>query len=114
MAKHRLLVAAGLRDGADWILSVDADERLGHQFRSRAERVISRGRLLGCSAYAVRLRELWDAPDRMRVDGIWGRKAVARLFRARPDHEFDSAPLHGVKAPLRDRGRRGYPLADLN
>lgn len=114
VANHRSLVSAALRQGAEWILCVDADERLERNFRERAERVVRRGRLLGYSAYAVRLRELWDEPSQYRVDGIWGRKAVARLFRAREDHQFDSAPLHSVKAPLQARRRGRFPLADLN
>jgi hypothetical protein len=112
-ANHRALVAAALRHGAEWLLALDADERVEQEFRLRAERVIRRGRLLALGAYAVRLRELWDSPDEFRVDGIWGRKARARLFRARPDHIFDPRPLHGFKAPLQDRVRGDYPLADL-
>ena len=113
LGNHRALVAAALRHGADWLLVLDADERVEQEFRPRAERVIRRGRLLGFGAFAVRLRELWDSPNQFRVDGIWGRKAPARLFRARPDHVFDTRPLHGVKAPLQDRVRGTYPLADL-
>ena len=114
VGNHKALVAAALHHGAGWILCVDADERLERDFRERAERVIRRGRLVGYSAYAVRLRELWNDPDQFRVDGIWGRKAVARLFRARDDHVFDPAPLHGVKAPQQARWRGRFPMADLN
>ena len=110
----RLLVQAGLRHGADWFVAVDADERLEDGFRDRAERAVERGGALGLDAFAVRLRELWDRPDRYRADGIWGAKAVARLFRARPDHEFDERELHGLKIP-RQAARPGgsVPLADL-
>ena len=62
--------------------------------RDRAERVIRRGGRLGLDAFAVRLRELWDAEDRFRADGIWGRKSVARLFRALPDHVLEQAKWH--------------------
>ena len=110
---HRALIAAAQRHTADWVVCVDADERLEQQFRTRAERVIARGRLLGYSAYAVRLRELWDDPGQYRVDGIWGRKMVARLFRLREDHEFDPRPLHGHKAPLQALRRGRFPRADL-
>jgi hypothetical protein len=110
---HRALVAAALRHGAQWLLALDADERVEAEFRPRAERVIRRGRLLALGGYAVRLRELWDSPEAFRVDGVWGRKAPARLFRARADHVFDPRPLHGFKAPLQDRIRSDYPLADL-
>jgi glycosyltransferase involved in cell wall biosynthesis len=111
---HRALVDAALRHGAEWIICVDVDERLEHEFRRRANRVIQRGGVLGYSAYAVRLRELWDSRDAFRVDGVWGKKAVARLFRARPDHEFDTRPLHGFKPPLQALRNGRYPLADLN
>jgi glycosyltransferase involved in cell wall biosynthesis len=110
---HRLLVAAGLRHRADWFLSIDADERVEEAFRERAERVIRRGGMLGLNAFALHLRELWDAEDHVRVDGIWGRKSVARLFRARPDHVFDDAPLHAHKAPLQARVRGRFAPADL-
>src|SRR5689334_12619829 len=103
IGNHRRLVAAGLRHGADWLLSIDADERVELQFRARAERVIRRGNAFGLTAYALQLREIWDDPLCYRADGIWGRKRVARLFRALPDHRFDTRPLHGVKAPLQAR-----------
>lgn len=114
VGNHRALIQAALRHGADWVVCVDADERLEEHFRARAERVIARARLFGHSAYAVRLRELWDDPGQYRVDGIWGRKAVARLFRLREDHEFDTRPLHGLKAPLQASRRGRFPKADLN
>lgn len=110
---HRSLLEAAARHGADWVICVDADERLERDFRKRAERVIARGRRLGFEAYSVRLRELWDSPARFRVDGIWRRKAMARLFRLRDDHEVDPRPLHGLKAPLQAQVAGRYPLADL-
>jgi glycosyltransferase involved in cell wall biosynthesis len=113
VGNHRALIAAALRHGAEWALSIDADERLEREFRARSERVIARGRWLGCSAYAIRLRELWDDPGQYRIDGIWGRKLMARLFQARADHEFDPAPIHGQKAPLQGRRHGRFPAADL-
>jgi hypothetical protein len=113
VGNHRRLVAAALGNGAGWLLALDADERLEREFRERAERVIRRGRLLGFSAYSLRLCDLWDSPDRFRTDGIWGGKRVARLFRARPDHVFDTRPLHAMKAPEQGRVRGRWPAADL-
>ncbi len=113
VGNHRSLVAAALRRNADWLVCVDADERLERDFRIRAERVMARGALLGLEAYAVRLRELWDDTGHYRSDGIWGRKRVARLFRARQDHEFDERVLHGVKAPLQAQRKGRFPSADL-
>src|SRR3954469_2575553 len=107
---YRALVEAALRRGADWAVSLDADERVERDFRSRAERVIRRGELLGLSAYAVRLRDLWDSRDRYRADGLWASKAPQRLFRLRPDHAFDERPLHASKVPLQ---AGPVPRADL-
>jgi hypothetical protein len=70
--------------------------------------------MLAFHAYAIRLRELWDDRCQFRADGIWGRKLVARLFRARSDHQFDQDPLHGSKAPQQDRRFGRFPGADLN
>jgi glycosyltransferase involved in cell wall biosynthesis len=107
------LVAAALDHGAEWIMAIDADERLERDFRIRAERVIRRGRRLGLRAFQVHVRELWDAPDRYRTDGIWGLKWSTRLFRAQPNHRFDPRPLHGAKAPQQGKVFGIFPLADL-
>lgn len=110
---HRRLVEASRRHGAEWIITVDADERLERDFRARAERVIRRARRLGLGAFQVRVRELWDAPDRYRADGIWGLKWSPRLFRALPGLEFEDRPLHAAKAPLQGKIFGVFPLADL-
>lgn len=110
---HQRLVKAALRHGAEWIMSVDADERLERDFRSRAERVIRRGQRLGLEGFSVRTRDLWDSPNCYRVDGIWGRKSQPRLFRASVDHQFDPSALHGAKTPLQARVFGMVPLADL-
>ena len=114
MGNHRKLLAAAMRHGAEWALSVDADERLERDFRRRCERVIRRGRLLGYTAYGLRLRDLWDSRDHYRVDGIWGQKTTPRLYKLRPDHKLDGRALHGSKAPLQARVGGRYPIADLN
>ena len=110
---HRRLVAAALRHGAEWIIALDADERLERDFRERAERVIRRGRPLGFTAFGVHFRELWDTPRFFRADGIWGRKTQPRFFAARPDHRFDERPVHGAKAPLQGKVDGRFPIADL-
>lgn len=101
VGNYRRLVDAALRHGADWAVSIDADERVERDFRRRAERVIVRGRWLGLAAYGVRMRELWDSPERYRSDGLWGRKRSARLFRLDQGAELDTRELHSSKAPVR-------------
>lgn len=113
VGNHRALVAAALRHGADWIVSLDGDERVESSFRDRTERAIRRGRPVGIEAFGLRIAELWDAPTTIRVDGLWGRKSAARLFRARVDHEFDTRQLHAHKAPLQARWLGRFPVADL-
>jgi hypothetical protein len=110
---YRRLVEAGALHGADWLVSVDADERLERGFRGRLEWVVARARLLRRTAVQVRLREVWDDPDHYRADGIWGTKIRARVFAPEPGAVLDDRPLHGLKVPLRPAGRWGYPLADL-
>jgi hypothetical protein len=110
---HRRVIEAAVRHGAEWIYAADADERVERDFRVRAERVIARGRPLGLTAYGVRFREMWT-PKAYRCDGIWGRKAAARLFQVRPGMVLDDRALHVHKAPLDGmKPWLGYPIAAL-
>jgi GT2 family glycosyltransferase len=112
-ANRERLVRAAWEHDADWLLGIDADERVERDFRARAERVVARAERAGQSAFHVYLRELWDRPDRMRVDGVWGRKRKAVFFRARRDHAFDARELHGQWAPLNAHPSGAFPQADL-
>jgi glycosyltransferase involved in cell wall biosynthesis len=114
LRNRRLLVDAAGRYGAEWVIALDADERLERGFRDRMERIIAGAGSDGPQAYAVTFREMWDAPGQYRMDGVWGRKRSARLFRLRPDHDFGSRALHGHWAPENSRGPDGaFVLADL-
>ena len=112
-ANRERLVRAGLRHGADWLLSIDADERLERGFRDRAERLFERADADGESAYFLSLRDVWDDPGRIRVDGVWSAKRKATLFRARADHEFDRSEFHGHWAPLNDHPDGRFPMSGL-
>ena len=107
---HARLVEAALRCGAEWAMSLDADERVEREFRARAERVIRRGRVLGRTGYSVRLRELWGSADAYRADGIWAHKSPSRLFELTPGLVVDRQPLHAPKVP---RSAGWVPRADL-
>lgn len=113
VGNYQRLVGAALRHDPEWLISLDADERVERHFRGRVERVIRRGGRLGISAYAVRLLELWGSADRVRVDGRWRGKTPPRLFRARADHAFDLRPLHASKAPLQGKVLGSFVRADL-
>ena len=112
-ANHRRLVEAALAFAPDWLLGLDADERLERDFRARAEREIHAGERAGRLALRLIVRELWDDPLRYRADGIWGDKSSARLFAARPDHLFHDQRLHCHWAPLNSRVDGDFPRADL-
>ena len=110
---RRLLIEAAWAHNADWIIALDADERLERDFRARAIVEIERAENSGFQAFAVKYRELWDYADTYRLDGIWGRKSQARLFKARRDNEFDTRTFHGHWAPLNSKHMGSYPEADL-
>ncbi len=110
---RRALHEAAGRHGADWLVAVDADERLEEHFGRRARDVIVGLERRGIHAAAIRLPELWSAPDQARVDGIWADRWRARLFRFRPDAQIDDRPLHGHWAPLDAKVRGGFVPVDL-
>lgn len=94
VARRNALLRVARDIGADWILAVDPDERLEDgAAREIRELVNSRRRV----AWTFRLRELY-APRAYRIDGVWGTKAVARLF---PIYgaELETATLHGQWFP---------------
>lgn len=114
VGNFRALVDAARRHGADWLLSLDADERLERDFRPRLERVVRRGARLGLSAFAVRILDLWNRRDRYRVDGRWGGKSAVRLTRTPAvGARFDERRLHAAKAPLDGRVAGRFVRADL-
>lgn len=110
-ANHRRLAEAATALGADWVVGVDADERLERGFGARAKALITARR--APQAFHLHVRELWDRPDRMRVDGIWGRKRSPRLFAARAAAVYDDRALHGFWAPLDAREGDDFRQADL-
>ena len=110
---QRALIEAAWETDADWLIAVDADERLETGFRDRARAAIARARAAGYRAYAVRLRELWNQPDTYRVDGIWGRKSILRFFTCARDHEFDTREMHRHWGPLNGRVDGRFVEADI-
>lgn len=110
---RRLLTQAAWEHDPEWLIVVDADERLERDFSQRARTEIARAEREGHLAYRVKLLELWDNADTYRADGIWGHKRPPRFFKARRDHVFDDRPMHGLWAPLNSRPSGDYPVADL-
>ncbi len=110
---RRMLVLAARRHRAEWLLALDADERLERDFRRRALQEIRRLWWWPRPVLSVVIRELWDRPDRYRVDGVWGQKRRASFWKARDDHRFDARALHGHWAPLNSFIRGRCPRGDL-
>jgi len=110
--RQRKLIEAAWEHGADWLLAIDADERLEREFRSRAEPELRRAARDGHAALWVSWCELWDAPDTMRVDGIWGEKRKPSLFTSDRGHRFHDRRMHSFWAPWPPANGE-YPTADL-
>jgi hypothetical protein len=116
---HSRVIEAALRHQPDWMIGLDADERLEKEFRARAKEEIRRAEKKGYLAYTLQLYELWNSPKTYRVDGVWGTKLRARLFKNVPGLRYDARQLHGQWAPLNGFRRflgiipLGYPSANL-
>jgi|JI10StandDraft_1071094.scaffolds.fasta_scaffold201168_2 glycosyltransferase involved in cell wall biosynthesis len=113
-ANRTALIGAAAKYRPDWLIALDADERIEREFRQRCAIEIERAEHEGVLALSVNIRELWDSPIRYRSDGNWGSKRHARLFRHRDDAEIDPKALHGHWAPLNSKTNGGYPAGDLN
>jgi hypothetical protein len=109
---HRALTEAAWAHSADWLVGLDADERVERDFHQRAAREIRAAEAGEDDALWVWFRELWDAPDRFRSDGIWGQKRKACLFRSDPGHRFDDRRVHAHWASV-PPPRGDWPQADL-
>ena len=107
---RRALIEAAWEHGADWLLGIDADERLEDGFRARAEDAIRRADRDGHDAYFVPWLELWE-PSHYRADGVWGAKRKPCLFRSSRDHVFDDRRIHSHWASL-PMPEGGWPAAD--
>lgn len=108
---RRLLITAAWEHGADWLFGVDADERLELDFGARMHAELDRADALGAAAMWVRFVELWE-PGRARVDGLWGAKRKACLFRSDRAHGFDDKRMHTHWASLPEP-EGSWPAADL-
>ncbi len=96
----------------DWVLWIDADEvleRSGPQLLREATR-----RDPFAAAFALRVAYVWDDPEQVRVDGIFGRFHRESLFRMRGQsverlqfRERGSGPnLHCGNVPMNLAGHR--------
>lgn len=76
-ANRLLLLERALVHGCDWLVCLDDDHvpSAGLQTRDDAAREVDGLRRRGADIGRVPMRDLWESPERYRVDGIWGRKS---------------------------------------
>lgn len=109
---RKALIQAAWKYDADWLLGIDADERLERDFRPRAEAEIARVEAEGHAAMWIPFLELWDDASQYRVDGIWGGKRKVCLFKSSLSHVFDERRMHTLWASLPEPAG-SWPVADL-
>jgi O-antigen biosynthesis protein len=65
--------------GPEWVLWIDGDEVLERAGPARLAAAARDG--AGVAAYSLRVAYVWDGPDRVRVDGVYGRFTRPSFFR---------------------------------
>lgn len=97
---RRRVLESARAHGAGWVLSCDADERYETLFLHNLPHIVDSLSEAQLSCLSLAMRELWDAPDRFRIDGPWEHKSRACLFRLPQEIGFANAPaLHGPWYP---------------
>ena len=102
---------------ADWILMPDGDEELEPGGCDKIRRTLESNPPY--EAFSLRIVNLWNGVDQIRIDGSYGRMGRQSLFRAKTEMEFRSiydgpnqnhCLLHTSNAP----GLGGLRLGPLN
>ena len=91
--RQRLLEAVA-EFAPDWILSLDADERLDPDDGAALRRFIEEEALAGC-AYGFKVLRMWGDEQHFSRSGLW----VYRLFAFEPGLRFPARRLHFVPIP---------------
>ena len=91
------LIRKAKQAGADWILGIDPDERFEKKAGDIIRKLIEVKKKI---VYAFPFKELWDAPDQFRNDGIWGQKLKPILFPVYGSQRFENIPIHSRWHPL--------------
>lgn len=69
----------------EWVLMIDGDELLSPKAIPVIREHIERGTVDG---YQLQIFYLWDAPNQIRVDGVYGRMWRPSIFRIKPEFRF--------------------------
>jgi glycosyltransferase involved in cell wall biosynthesis len=112
---RRRLVTAGQELGADWFVAFDADERPARRLWEEWPSMVADADRRDAVAIDQPLREVWDHPDRYRVDGVWGEKRKTAIFRNLGEsHAFDEAQWHGEWYPAQYIGTDAFARVSTN
>jgi glycosyltransferase involved in cell wall biosynthesis len=65
----------------EWVLWIDGDELLERRGPLQLRQAADRSRAI--AAYALQIAYVWDDPEQVRVDGVYGRFARPSFFRVR-------------------------------
>lgn len=87
-ARDKNYMLAHLGDSCDWVVMIDGDEELapgGVEILQEAMRRPSR-------SISMEVLYLWDRPDQVRVDGVYGEFLRQSVFRPDPRHRFEGGP----------------------
>lgn len=74
-----------------WVLCIDPDERFEMRFLEDIRKIIDNN---PGKAISIHMRELWDAIDQYRNDGIWDRKRKTLLFPLSDKMTYDYENEH--------------------
>ncbi|MCP4599189.1 MAG: glycosyltransferase [Proteobacteria bacterium] len=92
---RNILIEMARDQGADWIISVDADEVFEEKFdRAYAKRLMNAPFPENC-AYAFHWYTLWNTPQYWRSDGIFGSIAGGRMWRVVPNKRITAGNEQG-------------------
>jgi glycosyltransferase involved in cell wall biosynthesis len=89
----------------DWVLCIDGDEELE---ASGAEILPHLATNAAAAAYSLRVAYLWDRPDQVRVDGIYGSFRRPSFFRLAPGAAFVSRSAKGFHCSNAPQGLKGF------
>ncbi len=89
-ARRNRLLAEARRLGADWVLSVDPDERFEDQLAARMPEMLAAG---AGNLWHFDLREMFT-PLAYRADGVWSAKSLLRLMPMAALRAELVVPLH--------------------
>ncbi len=73
----------------DWVLHIDGDEELAPGSSELIRQIVANPG--ECDSFRFKVLYLWDRPDQIRVDGIYGNFYRGSLFKFHPGRRFQSA-----------------------